>query len=136
MANGSAQFCVPPSVELRTRRAASVTGHRFWAVGLCFLAAIIASLPARAQQANPGYDPRQTEKRFEDQQIDQSPGARPRLPRAPFARPEGKLDTKPMFELRHVVITGAIAIPRDRLATAYQPYLGKKVSQADLANMA
>lgn len=114
----------------------SVTGHRFWVVGLGFLAALIVSLPARAQQASPGYDPRQTEKRFEDQQIDQTRGARPRLPRAPFARPEGKADTKPMFVLRHVAITGAVAIPRDRLVTAYQPYLGKKVSQADLADMA
>src|SRR5882757_179009 len=136
MANGLSQFCAPPSVELRARRVMSVTRHRFLTAGLCFLAAIVASLPATAQQANPGYDPRQTEKRFEDQQIDQSRGARPRLPRAPFARPEGKADTKPMFVLRHVAITGAVAIPRDRLVTAYQPYLGKKVSQADLADMA
>jgi len=114
----------------------SVTGRRFLIAGLCFLAAIFASLPARAQQANPGYDPRQTEKRFEDQQTDQSQAARPRLPRSPFARPEGKADMKPMFVLRHVAITGAVAIPRDRLVTAYQPYLGKTVSQADLADMA
>jgi hemolysin activation/secretion protein len=113
-----------------------VIGHRFLAACLFFLAAIIASLPARAQQANPGYDPRQTEKRFEDQQTNQSQAARPRLPRAPFARPEGKADTTPMFVLRHVSVVGAVAIPRDRLVTAYQPYLGKKVSQADLANMA
>ena len=114
----------------------SVTGHRFLAVGLGFLAAITACLPARAQQANPGYDPRQTERRFEDQQIDQTRAARPRLPRAPFARPEGKADTKPMFVLKNVSITGVVAIQRDRLVTAYQPYLGKKVSQADLADMA
>jgi hemolysin activation/secretion protein len=103
---------------------------------LFFLIAFIASCPATAQQANPGYDPRQTEKRFEDQQTNQSQAARPRLPRAPFARPEGKADTTPIFVLRHVSVVGAVAIPRDRLATAYQPYLGKKVSQADLANMA
>jgi hemolysin activation/secretion protein len=136
MANGSAQVCAPPSVELRARRHVSVIGHRFLTAGLCFLAAIIASLPARAQQANPGYDARQTEKRFEDQQTDQSQTARSRLPRSPFARSEGKADTKPLFVLRHVAITGAVAIPRDRFITAYQPYLGKKVSQADLADMA
>ena len=136
MANGFAQFCAPPSVELRARRAISVTGHRFWTVGLAFLAAIVTSLPVRAQQANPGFDPRQTEKRFEDQQIDRNPGARPRLPRSPFARPEGKADTKPMFVLRHVAISGAVAIPSQQLVTAYQPYLGKNVSQADLADMA
>jgi hemolysin activation/secretion protein len=38
--------------------------------------------------------------------------------------------------LRHVAITGAVAIPQERLATAYQPYIGKKVSQADLAAIA
>jgi hemolysin activation/secretion protein len=114
----------------------SATRHRFLIPGLCFLAAVATSLPATAQQANPGYDPRQTEKRFEHQQIDHSRGARPRLPRSPFARPDGRGDTKPMFVLKNVAITGAVAIPRDRLVTAYQPYLGKKVSQADLADMA
>jgi hemolysin activation/secretion protein len=49
-----------------------------------------------------------------------------------FARPEGQGDSKPLFVLRHVSITGAVAIPQDRLVTAYQPYVGKKVSQADL----
>ena len=113
-----------------------VPGHRILIASLCFLAAIFAFLPAQAQQASPGFDPRQTEKRFEDQQTDPSQAARPRLPRAPFARPEGKADTNPMFVLKNVAISGAVAIPRDRLATAYQPYLGKKVSQADLADLA
>ena len=92
--------------------------------------------PARAQQANPGYDPRQTEKRFEDKQTDQTSGATPRLPRTPFARPEGTADTKPLFVLHRVAIAGAASIPHDRLVSAYKPYLGKTVSQADLANMA
>lgn len=136
MSDGSVQFCALPSAELLARHFSSAARHRFFAASLYFLAAITASSPATAQQANPGYDPRQLEKRFEDQQTNQMQRARPRLPRSPFARPEGKADTEPMFVLRHVVITGAVAIPRDRLATAYQPYLGKKVSQADLANMA
>ena len=136
MANAPAEVCAQPSVQLRTRAIAPVIRSRFLLATLGLWAALISSLPARAQQASPGYDPRQTEKRFEDRQTDQAPGARPRLPRSPFARPEGKVDTKPLFLLRHVSITGAAAIPRDRLVTAYQPYLGKKVSQADLADMA
>jgi hemolysin activation/secretion protein len=97
----------------------------------------LTCLPAKAQQASPpGYDPVQTEKRFERQQSDQAPAGRPKLPTPQFARPHGPLDTKPIFLLRRVSITGATAIPLDRLATAYQPYLGKKVSEADLIAMA
>ena len=98
---------------------------------------IITGFPAQAQQANqPGYDPRQTEKRFEDQQSPQGPTARPRLPMPQFARPKEQGDSKPLFVLRHVSITGAVAIPQERLVKAYQPYVGKKVSQDDLAAIA
>ena len=97
----------------------------------------LACFPAHAQSANqPGYDPRQTERRFEGQQSSQGANARPRLPSPQFARPEGQGDTKPLFVLRHVSISGAVAIPQDRLATTYQAYIGKKVSQADLAAIA
>ncbi len=98
---------------------------------------IIACFPAHAQHANqPGYDPRQTERRFEGQQSSQSANGRPRLPSPQFARPEGQGDSKPLFVLRHVSISGAAAIPQERLATTYQSYIGKKVSQADLAAIA
>ncbi|MET0876383.1 MAG: ShlB/FhaC/HecB family hemolysin secretion/activation protein [Tardiphaga sp.] len=97
----------------------------------------LACYPAHAQQANqPGYDPRQTERRFEVQQSSQGANARPRLPSPQFARPEGQGDTKPLFVLRHVSIAGAAAIPQDRLAATYHPYIGRKVSQADLAAIA
>jgi hemolysin activation/secretion protein len=113
-----------------------MAGSRRWVVGLSLLAFVV-SLPAQAQQANqPGYDPVQTEKRFERQQSEQAPAGRPKLPTPQFARPQGPLDTKPIFLLRRVSVTGATAIPLDRLATAYQPYLGKKVSEADLTAMA
>jgi hemolysin activation/secretion protein len=136
MANGVAKFQTSPSVELRAGVVASVATYRRLLAAFGFLATVTACLPTWAQQANPGYDPRQTEKRFEAPQTDRSPAARPRLPRAPFARPEGKADTKPLFVLHQVSVVGAEAIAGDRLATAYQPYLGKKVSQADLADMA
>src|SRR5258708_32848516 len=55
---------------------------------------------------------------------------------AKLSRPEGQAESKPLFVLRQVAVTGAMAIPRDRLATAWQPYLGKKVSQADLGAIA
>ena len=123
-------------VHLRRRTEAAIASRRRLVVGLSLLA-IGISLPAHAQQANqPGYDPVQTEKRFERQQSDQAPAGRPKLPTPQFARPQGPLDTKPIFLLRRVSVTGATAIPLDRLATAYQPYLGKRVSEADLTAMA
>jgi hemolysin activation/secretion protein len=114
-----------------------VTGHRLIVMGLGFLVGALACPPALAQQATqPGYDPVQTEKRFERQQSDQAPAGRPRMPTPQFARPKGRAGTKPIFLLRRVSVTGATAIPLDRLATAYQPYLGKNVSEADLIAMA
>src|SRR5215216_373401 len=97
----------------------------------------IACFPAQAQHTSqPGYDPRQTEKRFEDQQLSQGANGRPRLPLPQFARPDAQGDSKPLFVLRRVSITGAVAIPQDRLVTTYRPYIGKNVSPADLAAIA
>ena len=136
MARGSTNDRRRASVDLRKRVCAPVAWHRFPTAGLG-LWIIIACFPAQAQQANqPGYDPRQTEKRFEDQQSSQGANGRPRLPLPQFARPEGQGDSKPLFVLRHVSISGAVAIPQERLVTTYQPYIGKKVSQADLAAIA
>jgi len=137
MANGSTRVWRLASVQLRTRAAPRVTGHRLIVMGLGFLVGALACPPALAQQATqPGYDPVQTEKRFERQQSDQAPAGRPRMPIPQFARPKGRAGTKPIFLLRRVSVTGATAIPLDRLATAYQPYLGKNVSEADLIAMA
>ena len=95
------------------------------------------STPARAQQANqPGFDTRQAEKRFDGPQSDPASASRLRLPTPRLAQPDVHADTKPLFVLGHVSLTGAFALPGDRLVTAYQPYIGKKVSQADLAAMA
>src|SRR5882757_4323604 len=136
MANGSTHERRSASVQLRNRSCGPVARCRLIMASLSLLVALTC-LPAKAQQANqPGYDPLQTEKRFERQQSDQAPAGRPKLPTPQFARTQAPLDTKPIFLLRRVSVTGATAIPLDRLATAYQPYLGKKVSEADLTTMA
>jgi hemolysin activation/secretion protein len=132
MANGSTHERRQASVQLRKRSCRPVAGYRLITASLGLLL-VLTCLPAKAQQASqPGYDPVQTERRFERQQSDQIPAGRPRLPKPQFAGPEGRGDTKPLFVLHRVSITGATAIPNDRLVTAYQPYLGKNVSQADL----
>src|ERR1700682_271675 len=102
------------------------------------LALMIASPgPAEAQQASPsGFDPRQTEKYFDASQFGPTPSARSALQMPRLARSEVSADSKPLLKLRRVSLTGARAIPADRLITAYQPYLGKEVSQADLVAIA
>ena len=103
---------------------------------IAWLVWLAAMGPAAAQQANqPGFDPRQSEKYFDDQQNRTArPAERPSLRMPQFERPQA--DTKPQFALRGVTITGALAIPRERLAGVYQPYLGRTVSQADLVAIA
>lgn len=91
---------------------------------------------AFAQQANqPGFDPRQPEKYFENQS-EQESLSRPPVTLPAVGRPNTGGDTKPQFVLRGIDVSGAQAIPRDRIAAAYQPYLGKNVSQANLAAIA
>ncbi|MGY8706390.1 POTRA domain-containing protein [Bradyrhizobium sp. 18BD] len=91
---------------------------------------------ALAQQANaPGFDPRQPEKHFENQ-TEQESLSRPPVRLPSVGQPNTGGDTRPQFVLRGVNVSGAHAVPGDRIAAVYQPYLGKKVSQADLAAIA
>jgi hemolysin activation/secretion protein len=115
------------------------SGGRFrFICATSLLLSVISLDGARAQQAGqPGFDPRQTEKRFDALQSEQlAAGARsgvqvPRVSRAPEAA-----DSTPLVVLRKVSLIGARAVSHEDLARVYQPYLGKKVSQADLAAMA
>lgn len=104
---------------------------------LLLLASTFAGVPqAFAQQANqPGFDPRQPEKYFENQ-TERETLNRPPVKLPTVGQPDTGGDTKPQFVLRGINVAGAHAIPRDRIAAIYQPYLGKKVSQADLATIA
>ncbi|MET4277625.1 MULTISPECIES: POTRA domain-containing protein [unclassified Bradyrhizobium] len=101
------------------------------------LAPFFAGVPqAFSQQANqPGFDPRQPEKYFENQTERESLSRPPvRLPTVDQPNTGG--DTKPQFVLRGINVSGARAVSPDRIAAVYQPYVGKKVSQADLAAIA
>jgi hemolysin activation/secretion protein len=111
---------------------------RVASAGLILILSILSSASAIAQQAaQTGFDPRQTEKYFENlQSREKAQPARPGLRMPVLPRPVSTGDTKPLFVLRSVTISGALAVPPDQLSTSYQPYLGKKVSQADLAAIA
>src|SRR5690242_7935625 len=93
---------------------------------------------ARAQQpiAAPRYDPRQTEKSIEQLQSGQERAKPPvRMPNVPPVE-VGRADTRPMFRLRGVSVAGARAITPEAIAETYKPFIGKNVSQADLAGIA
>ena len=110
---------------------------RYLAAALVLLAPTFTGIPhAFAQQANqPGFNPRQPEKYFENQTEQESLG-RPPVKLPSVGRPNTGGDTRPQFVLRGINISGAHAIPYDRIAAVYQSYLGRQVSQADLATIA
>ena len=112
------------------------SGH-LWFSAMLALTALAPEL-ARAQAASqPGFDPRQTEKRFDALQSEQAAAtARSGVQIPRVSRSEAPADSTPVVVLRKVSLTDARAIPQDEIARAYQPYLGKKVSQADLAAIA
>jgi hemolysin activation/secretion protein len=118
------------------RRIARV-GKRHLITTLVLLAPFFTGVPqAFAQQANqPGFDPRQPEKYFENQ-TERESLTRPPVRLPTVGQPNTGGDTKPQFVLRGVDISGARAVSPDRIAAVYQPYVGKKVSQADLAAIA
>ena len=103
-------------------------------LGLALLVSLSSSA-AMAQAASPGFDPGQPAKRFDAIRRDQQ-NSEPRagLPAVRSAAPATASDKK-MFVLRSVSLDGAQAIPAAALASAYQEYLGKPVSQADLATI-
>src|SRR5215470_9496525 len=111
-----------------------------WNYGAAFvfvLGLVVTSVSAHAQQASsPGFDVRQTERRFEAQEYGQAPGGQRGVAVPRVARGETQADPRPLFVLRNVSLTGAHAVPPQALAAVWQPFIGKKVSQADLASIA
>lgn len=80
-------------------------------------------------------DPRQTEKTFEEFRRNKERSKRDvALPEA--GRSQQKGDTRPLFVLRSILVEHAHSISSPELATAASPYIGKTVSQADLASIA
>jgi hemolysin activation/secretion protein len=121
------------------RKNASRMGSRqaYLALGGAALLMLARVAPVHAEQAIPAYDPRQFDQRFSGEQVERTLAGRPRLPMPTLARPTPvPADPTPLVVLRHISIVGATVIPREQLASAYLPYIGKKVSQADLVAIA
>jgi len=102
------------------------------------LALLLSTLvSAHAEQpSQTGFDPRQTEKHFDALRSEPPRPIRSVLRLPALARPAPQADNKPLLVLRGVTLTGASAIPQDQIVKAYQSYLGKRISQADLAAIA
>ena len=100
------------------------------------LSLLTSGLAVAQQAGQTGFDPRQTEKRFDDLQSGQPQAARHSLRVPGLARPAVAEDNKPLFVLRGMTIVGARVMSNDQLAASYQSYLGKQVSQSDLAAIA
>jgi len=114
----------------RGPRRAAFFAFRFTILALSLA---ISSPLARAQNAPaPGFDPRAAERRFEAPQSDHRA---PRLPLASRGAP-AQVSAKPLFVLRGIDVRGAHVMPPDGIAQTYQSYLGRRVSQADLAAIA
>jgi hypothetical protein len=79
--------------------------------------------PAKAQQASqPGFDPRQTEKRFDALQSQRTAAAaRSALPIPGLARSMPTADSTPLVVLHKVSLTGARAVPPEEIARTYHP---------------
>jgi hemolysin activation/secretion protein len=120
-----------PVPKYRFRAAA----HRIPAL-LCGIFLCCAVLPVHFAYGQQGrIDPRQTEKTFEEfRRNKERSKSEIVLPQAGQVR--GKGDTRPLFVLRSISLEGARSIPSAELAEAAAPYLGKKVSQADLGTIA
>jgi hemolysin activation/secretion protein len=96
----------------------------------------LAAPVARAEQATqPTFNTRQTEKYFDDLQTQREPAPPPSVPHVSAGAGAASAG-KPLFVLHAVVLTGATTLDKAELAAAYQPFLGKPVSQADLAAIA
>lgn len=107
------------------------------AAGVALLIISLAS-PSKAQQAaSPGFDPRQTERRFDTLDTEQQRKTSKPLPRLPGMRQQtNTYDRKPSFALHGISLVGANAISGETIAQTYTSYLGKRVSQGDLADIA
>jgi hemolysin activation/secretion protein len=106
--------------------------RRVSAAAAIFAFALLSTGAAFAQ----AIDPNQVEKKIESRrdELERMKRRDVRVPR--IATGEESVSTKPFFLLKRVSIEGAVSLPPDLIEAAYFPYLGRKVSQADLVAIA
>jgi hemolysin activation/secretion protein len=80
----------------------------------------------------PPVDPFQIERRIEQLETEQRRARKPPPPIPGLSQSDLKGAHTPLFRLESVSIKGAQAIPVNALTSAYEPYIGREVSQYDL----
>jgi hemolysin activation/secretion protein len=101
---------------------------------LLLIICTISPNSALAQSASPGLDPRQLERLdLPRQPPDRARRAPMQLPRFGAA---ATADSTPITTLRAVTVSGRHAISESAVARAYRPFIGQRVSQADLVKIA
>jgi hemolysin activation/secretion protein len=96
-----------------------------------------AATPSIAQQApSPQTDINRTERRFDALEAERRRVKSTAVPLPQVANPTTGADTTPMFRLTGVTVAGATLMRPDAIAVTWAPFIGKTVSQADLAAIA
>ena len=105
--------------------------------GFVGLALVLLSSPAAlAQQAPRSVDTQQTERQLQQRELEFRRARKP-APKVPGLAPfQSRAGHQPLFVLSSVKVDGATAVAPNVVASAYVPYLKKKVSQSDLEAIA
>ncbi len=105
--------------------------------GILILSAAVSSAAiAQQKPRQPSLDPYQTEKNIDALKAERRRAKTSPVQLPKIARPEISTDTRPLFKLTAVSVTGASILSGDLIAGTYRPYIGKTVSKADLATIA
>jgi hemolysin activation/secretion protein len=98
----------------------------------------LSATPAGAQQGTPSQrlDPSQIERTFDAFRLEKERREKTEIRLPSVAETKAKPGSKPFFKLTAVVLEGAKTFPRERFVEIYRPYIGKSVSEADLAEIA
>ena len=103
---------------------------------LILSAAVSGAANAQQKPRQPPLDPYQTQKNIDALKAERKRARTSPVQLPNVARPEIPTDSKPLFKLTAVSVTGVKVLSRDAIAEVYRPYIGKTVSKADLATIA
>jgi hemolysin activation/secretion protein len=124
-----------PFLGLDGRRTArEQAGGRPTAAAVAALIFVITFSGAANSQSR--LDPTQAEKTFDALQAEERRERRTAVRVPSPATPEIRADTRPFMKLSAVVVEGAAELPGDAIDETYRGFVGKTVSQADLAAIA